>query len=258
MTGFFDRLRGSIRDHDSVVCVGLDPDPRRIPDGVSVMEFNRRIIDATSDVAAAYKPNTAYYEALGCWDELLETMEYASAHAPVILDGKRGDVGHSSRRYAELLDFADALTVNPYMGRDSLHPFLDRRERGVFVLCKTTNKGSTDFQELESDGKPLYQHVAERVRDWDEHGNVGLVVGATDPEGLEFVRSVAGDLPFLVPGVGAQGGDLEAAINYGLNSDGVGVVNSSRSILYAGEGDNFDNAARSEAKKLRSALNEYR
>ena len=258
---FFDRLSDEIEAKDSLVCVGLDPVPSRIPDGVGVAEFNRRIIDATSDVAVAYKPNAAFYESLGVegWQTLLETVEEASAAAPVILDAKRGDIGHSSRRYAELLDHADAITVSPYMGTDSVRPFLQRDDAGVFVLCKTTNEGSADFQDLESDGKPVYAHVAERAVEWDAlNGNVGLVVGATHPDEMEEVRGHAGNLPFLVPGIGAQGGDAEAAVEHGTDSDGVGIVNSTRSIIYAGDGDRFEGAAREAAKSLRNALNEYR
>lgn len=265
MTGFFDRLEQEIQQKDSLVCVGLDPVPSRIPDGVDVAEFNRRIVEATEDVAVAYKPNTAFYETLESegdgngWDVLMETVEEARFHAPVVLDAKRGDIGNSSRRYAELLDLADAITVNPYMGYDSLKPFLDRSDAGVFVLCKTTNSGSRDLQDLECDGRPVYEHVAEKAVEWDEHGNVGLVVGATHPEAMEEVRDAAGDLPFLVPGVGAQGGDQEAAVEYGMDSDGVGLVNSTRGIIYAGDAEaRFEDAAREAAKKLRNSLNRYR
>ncbi len=265
MTGFFDRLEREIQEKDSLVCVGLDPVPSRIPDGVGVAEFNRRIVEATSDVAVAFKPNAAFYETLdpagdrNGWDVLLETVEEARFHAPVVLDAKRGDIGNSSRRYAELLDVADAITVNPYMGYDSLRPFLDREDAGVFVLCKTTNSGSRDLQDLDCDGRPVYHHVAEKAVEWDEYGNVGLVVGATHPEAMEELRAAAGDLPFLVPGVGAQGGDEEAAVGFGTDSRGVCIVNSTRGIIYAGDGEaRFDEAAREAAKKLRSSLNRYR
>ncbi|MDZ7688509.1 MAG: orotidine-5'-phosphate decarboxylase [Halobacteriales archaeon] len=261
---FFDRLADEIETKDSLVCVGLDPVPSRIPDDVGVAEFNRRIIDATSDIAVAYKPNAAFYETLGDgvgdgWRTLVETVEEASASAPVILDAKRGDIGNSSRRYAELLELADAITVSPYMGTDSVRPFLDYEDAGVFVLCKTTNTGSADFQDLEAEGKPVYAHVAERAVEWNEvNRNVGLVVGATHPDEMEEVRGHANDLPFLVPGVGAQGGNAESAVEHGTNSRGVGLVNSTRSIIYAGEGEKFDTAARSAAKSLKRTLNEYR
>lgn len=256
--GFFERLGKEIETKDSLVCVGLDPVPSRMPDGVGVAEFNRRIVEATSDIAVAYKPNSAFYEALGMWDTLVETVEEARNSAPVILDAKRGDIGNSSRRYAELLDAADAITVSPYMGTDSVRPFLDHEEAGVFVLCKTTNTGSADIQDLEAEGKPVYAHVAERAVEWNElNENVGLVVGATNPDEMEEVREHADDLPFLVPGVGAQEGDTEAAVEYGTNSRGVGTVNSTRSIIYAGEGKRFDTAAREAAKSLRRTLNQH-
>ena len=256
---FFDRLADQIETKDSLVCVGLDPVPSRIPDGVGIAEFNRRIVEATEDIAVAYKPNSAFYEALGEWDTLIETVEEARASAPVILDAKRGDIGNSSRRYAELLDFADAITVSPYMGTDSVRPFIDREDSGVFVLCKTTNSGSADFQDLKADGKPVYAHVAERAVGWNSlNQNIGLVVGATHPEKMEEIRGHADDLPFLVPGIGAQGGDPKAGVKYGTNSRGVGLVNSTRSIIYAGEGERFEGAAREAAKKLKKSLNEYR
>jgi orotidine-5'-phosphate decarboxylase len=258
---FFDRLANEIESKDSLVCVGLDPVQSRIPDGIGVAEFNRRIIDATADIAVAYKPNAAFYEAMGDWDVLVETIEEASAAAPVVLDAKRGDIGHSSRRYAELLDTADAITISPYMGTDSVRPFLEHDNSGVFVLCRTTNSGAADFQDLDADGKPVYAHVAERAVDWNTvNENVGLVVGATEADEMEEVREHAGDLPFLVPGIGAQGGDAEAAVEYGTDEDGVGLVNSTRSIIYAGEGDadRFEGAAREAAKSLRRTLNEYR
>lgn len=256
---FFDRLADEIETKDSLVCVGLDPVPSRIPDGVGVAEFNRRIVEATEDIAVAYKPNSAFYEALGEWDTLVETVEEARNSAPVILDAKRGDIGNSSRRYAELLDLADAITVSPYMGTDSVRPFIDRDDSGVFVLCRTTNSGSADFQDLEADGKPVYAHVAERAVEWNSlNENVGLVVGATYPEKMEKVREHGDDLPFLVPGIGAQGGDAESAVEYGTDSRGVGLVNSTRSIIYAGDGECFDTAAREAAKSLRSMLNQHR
>jgi orotidine-5'-phosphate decarboxylase len=179
---------------------------------------------------------------------------------PVLLDAKRGDIGNTARRYAELLDDADAITVNPYLGRDSLEPFLGRERKGVFVLARTSNPGATDFQNLHvGNDKRLYEYVAQRAAEWNEHGNVGLVVGATAPEELEALRELVPDLPFLVPGVGAQGGDAAAAVEFGL-ADGVGLVNSSRGIVFAGEGSeqDFPRAAGEAAKRLKRRLNEYR
>ena len=277
---FFDDLADRIAATDSVVSVGLDPDPGRLPGFLDSelprWAFNRRIIDATHEHAACYKPNAAFYEDPDGWRALEETVAYARGKGvPVLLDAKRGDIGNTARRYAAVLDDVDAITVNPYMGRDSLEPFLSRGEKGVFVLCRTSNPGGADFQNLEvGNGKPLYEYVAQRVAEWNERGNVGLVVGATQPEELEAIRELV-DLPFLVPGVGAQGGDAEAAVEYGLaDVDGesrrtgrsadvrVGLVNSSRGIIFAGESaadeDAYFRAAGDAARRLKRRLNEYR
>ena len=276
---FFDVLADRIATVDSVVCVGLDPDPDRIPDHLRAHDlprwaFNRRIVDATHEHAAAYKPNAAFYEDPDGWRALAETIAYAHGKdVPVVLDAKRGDVGNTARQYARLLSedapgpTADAITVNPYMGRDSLAPFLDRQDKGVFVLCRTSNPGGADLQDLElSSGEPVYERVAALADLWNEHGNVGLVVGATAPEELERVREIVPELPFLVPGVGAQGGDAEAAVTHGLAA-GVGLVNSSRGIIFAHEegsgaagtaDEGFERAAGAAARRLKERLNEYR
>ena len=266
--GFFERLAARIDAVDSVVSVGLDPDPDRIPDhledaDLSRWAFNRRIIDATHEHAAAFKPNAAFYEDADGWCALRETVAYARGKdVPVLLDAKRADIGNTARRYATLLDEtgADAITVNPYLGRDSLEPFLSRTGTGVFVLARTSNAGGSDIQDLElASGEPVYERVAALAADWNERGNVGLVVGATAPEELEAIRETVPDLPFLVPGVGTQGGDAEAAVEYGL-ADGVGLVNSSRGIIFAGEdrGEDFAAAAGQAAGRLKRRLNEYR
>lgn len=265
-TAFFDRLADRIDATDSVVSVGLDPDLDRLPEEVQDRElprwaFNRRIIDATHEHAACYKPNAAFYEDSDGWRSLRETVAYAHGKdVPVLLDAKRGDIGNTARQYAEILDMVDAITVNPYMGRDSLSPFLQRAEKGIFILCRTSNSGGADLQHLElSSGEPVYERVAALADVWNEHGNVGLVVGATAPEELEAVREVVPEIPFLVPGVGSQGGDEQAAIEYGL-ANGVGLVNSSRGIIFAGEqarADYFD-AAGEAAKRLKRSLNRYR
>jgi len=265
---FFERLAARIDAVDSVVSVGLDPDPDRIPDHLADHDlprwaFNRRIIDATHEHAAAYKPNAAFYEDADGWRALRETVAYAHGKdVPVLLDAKRADIGNTARQYAGLLDEtgADAITANPYMGRDSLEPFLSRTEAGVFVLCRTSNAGGADIQDLElASGQPVYERVAELAADWNERDNLGLVVGATAPEELEEIRETVPDLPFLVPGVGAQGGDAEAAVEFGL-SDGVGLVNSSRGIIFAGEGQGEDLAAAAgqAAKRLKQRLNRHR
>ncbi len=269
---FFDRVADRIAATDSIVSVGLDPDPDRLPPSVADHDlprwaFNRRIIDATHEHAAVYKPNAAFYEDPDGWRALEETIAYAHGKdVPVILDAKRADIGNTARQYARLLDQADAITVSPYMGGDSLAPFLDRSDAGVFVLCRTSNDGSTDLQSrhLET-GERVYERVADLARDWDD-GNVGLVVGATAPAELETLRERAPTLPFLVPGVGAQDGDAEAAVEFGLAArDGtsvdVGLVNSSRGIIFAWEPDperGFPAAAGAAARRLKRRLNQYR
>jgi orotidine-5'-phosphate decarboxylase len=263
---FFARLGARIERADSLVSVGLDPDMDRLPADLQSADlprwaFNRRIIDATHEHAACYKPNAAFYEDSDGWRALRETVAYAHGKdVPVLLDAKRGDIGNTARQYATVLDDVDAITVNPYLGRDSLDPFLSRTEKGIFILCRTSNSGGKDLQNLELDsGESLYEHVASLAADWNTDDNVGLVVGATAPEELEEIRGLVPDLPFLVPGVGAQGGDERAAVEYGL-ADGVGLVNSSRGIIFAGEdarGDFFE-AAGAAAKQLKQGLNQYR
>ncbi|PSQ07076.1 orotidine-5'-phosphate decarboxylase [Halobacteriales archaeon QS_6_71_20] len=279
---FFRRLRERIDARDTVVSVGLDADLDRIPEHLRERDlprwaFNRRIIDATHEYAACYKPNAAFYEDSEGWRSLRETVAYAHGKdVPVLLDAKRGDVGNTARKYADLLEYVDAITANPYLGRDSLEPFLSREGKGVFVLCRTSNPGGADLQDLKLEsGEPLYRRVAALAELWNQRGNVGLVVGATAPDELAELREAVPDLPFLVPGVGAQGGDAEAAVEHGL-ADGVGLVNSSRGIIFAGEdgathagstdrgvdsrkaGDEFATAAGRAAKRLRDRLNRHR
>ncbi len=277
--GFFETLADRIERIDSVVSVGLDPDPDRIPGFLSDRDlprwaFNRRIIDATHEHTACYKPNAAFYEDPDGWRALRETVAYAHGKdVPVLLDAKRADIGNTTRRYAEALDRVDAITVNPYLGRDSLQPFLDRESKGVFVLCRTSNPGGADIQDLElASGEPLYERVAALADVWNANGNVGLVVGATTPDELETVRDVVPGVPFLVPGVGAQGGDAEAAVEHGLAADpdsdadvDVGLVNSSRGIIFAGEESarpadeaTYFGAAGDAAKRLKKRLNRHR
>lgn len=271
---FFGRLADRISAVNSVVSVGLDPDVSRLPESVLDMDlprwaFNRRIIDATHEFAAVYKPNVAFYEDPDGWRALGETIAYAKGKGvPVVLDAKRADIGNTARQYASLLDpeayglaedAPDAITVNPYLGEDALRPFLDRSETGVFILCRTSNPGGADLQDkfLEN-GDTVFEHIASLANSWNRNGNVGLVVGATAPEELETIRERVPDLPFLVPGVGAQGGDAEAAVVHGL-VDGVGLVNSSRGIIFAGEGsDQPFVAAREAVKRLQRDLNQYR
>jgi orotidine-5'-phosphate decarboxylase len=274
--GFMQALRARWERADSLVCVGLDPEPANFPPRVAdapdaIFHFCRDIVDATAQYVCCFKPQIAHFAALGAEGALQRLIAYIhSDHPgiPVILDSKRGDIGSTARHYAsEAFDryAADAVTANPYLGRDSVQPFLDRADRGVVILCRTSNPGATDLQDLlVSDGgratRPLYQHVAEKIaRDWNGNGNCALVVGATWPEQLREVRAIVGGMPFLVPGVGAQGGDVEAVVTYSKTADGSGlVVSSSGASLYASNGDDFAEAAAAAAKSLRDEINRYR
>lgn len=268
---FMQTLRDRWQQAGTLVCVGLDPEPAKFParfgdDADAVFAFNRDIVDATAPYACAFKPQIAHFAALAAEDALARLIAYIHANhpgIPVILDSKRGDIGSTAQHYAsEAFDryAADAVTANPYLGRDSVQPFLDRADRGVVVLCRTSNPGAGDLQDLLVDGRPLYQHVAEKVaRDWNGHGNCSLVVGATWPAQLREVRAIVGDVPFLVPGVGAQGGDVEAVVSNAKTADGTGLmVSSSRAILYASSGEDYAQAAADAAKSLRDQINRYR
>lgn len=272
---FMQALRARWQSADTLVCVGLDPEPAKFParfggDADAVFAFCRDIADATAEYACAFKPQIAHFAALGAEDALRRLIAHLhAAHpgVPVILDAKRGDIGSTAQRYvAEAFDCfdADAVTVNPYLGRDSVQPFLDRDDKGVVILCRTSNPGAADLQDLPiahaGSTRPLYQHVAETIaREWNGHGNVSLVVGATWPGQLREVRAIVGDMPFLVPGVGAQGGDVEAVVTNAKTADGTGLmVSSSRAILYASNGDDYADAAAHEARTLRDAINRHR
>lgn len=234
---FAARLAAAFAASGSAVCVGLDPRPERLRE--PVLDACRRLIDATAPYAAAFKPNSAFFEALGLdgLRVLAEVIRHVPGDRLVLLDAKRGDIGATSEAYARaafgVLD-ADAVTVSPYLGRDGVAPFLADPERGAFVLCHTSNPGAADFQHRQADGRPLYLAVAEACAAWNDAGNVGLVVGATYPGEMAAVRAAAPDLPFLVPGIGAQGGDLEGAVRAGLDARGGGLlVSSSREIAEA-------------------------
>ena len=268
---FMQALQQAWTRNNSLVCVGLDPEPSKFPAQVqgrpdAVFEFCSAIIDATADLACSFKPQIAHFAALRA-EETLERL-IAHIHAkhpgiPVILDAKRGDIGSTAQHYvSEAFDryAADAVTLNPYLGRDSVQPFLDRADKGVILLCHTSNPGAADLQDLDVGGKPLYQHVAQIIaRDWNTHGNCALVTGATWPEQLAEVRALVGDVPLLVPGIGAQGGDVEAVVRNGCTAAGTGLmISSSRAILYAGKGEDFAHAARKAALDLRDSINHYR
>jgi orotidine-5'-phosphate decarboxylase len=269
---FTDRLENAWAKNDSLVCVGLDPEPGRFPASLNassdrVFEFCRSIVDATADLVCCFKPQIAHFAAQGAEDALTRLIAHIHRRypdVPVILDAKRGDIGSTAQHYAtEVFDRygADAATVNPYLGRDSLKPFLDRADKGVVILCHTSNAGARDLQELDVGGKPLYQHVAQLVaREWNENGNCALVVGATFPEQLAQVRGIIGEhIPLLIPGIGAQGGDVAAVVQNGTNTRATGLMmSSSRAILYAGSGDDFADAARAATAALRDEINRYR
>jgi len=266
---FTDRLRSVQEECRSLLCIGLDTDPAKLPVTVMsaadpVVVFNRQVIEATRDLVCAYKLNLAFYEALGerGWHALRETLAAIPPEVITIADGKRGDIGNSSELYARSLITGlrfGASTVHPYMGFDSIEPFLRHPEHGVFVLALTSNPGAKDFQYLTVNGKPLYEQVIARVRKWNTHNNLGLVAGATRPAQLKRIRSLAPGLPLLIPGVGAQGGDLKRAVTYGCDSRGfLGIINAGRSVLYASSGPDFAAAARQAAQTMRDEINRYR
>ena len=260
---FLEKLITVGRKNNSLLCVGLDLDPRLMPDKVGIFEFNKAIIDATADLVCAYKPNFAFYEALGNegLDALKQTVKHIPDDIPVIGDAKRGDIGNTAKAYARAIfsDFGfDATTVNPYLGFDSLEPFIQYQDKGVFILCRTSNTGAVDFQSLRcvEHNRPLFEVVAFKASEWNVHGNIGLVVGATYPEELKLVRQNHPDMPLLIPGIGAQGGDLELTIRYGVDAKGErAIINSSRQIIYASREKDFAEAARKAASELREQIN---
>ncbi|MDO9028515.1 MAG: orotidine-5'-phosphate decarboxylase [Candidatus Roizmanbacteria bacterium] len=272
MITFQQKLDMIVKKNQSLLCVGLDSDINKIPDFIRNGEhpqstFNKLIIDATHDLVCAYKPNSAFYEARGeeGIKELKMTCDYLKNNyleIPIILDAKRADIGSTNKGYIKYAyDYlgVDAITVHPYLGREALQPFLDLKDKGCIILCKTSNLGSDEFQNLYlshgrgQDRKPLYQIVAENVvNKWNTNKNCLLVVGATYPDELKQVRKIIGDMTLLIPGIGAQGGDLEATLKAGLNSKKQGlIINSSRGIIFA-------KSPRDEAKKLKQDINQYR
>jgi orotidine-5'-phosphate decarboxylase len=269
---FIQKLRTRWQQADTLVCVGLDPDPAKFPDCFvddddALFAFCRDIVDATAQYACAFKPQIAYFAAHNHGEAALQRLiaHINAEHpdVPVILDAKRGDIGSTAQQYAcEAFERfgADAVTLNPYMGKDSAQPFLDYNDRGCVFLCHTSNPGARDFQELLIDGQPLYQHIARTIADeWNGDGNCALVVGATFPQELKVIRNLVGDMPLLIPGIGAQGGDVEAVVNNGKTADGTGLmINSSRGILYASQGEGYAEAAADAARELRDTINRWR
>jgi orotidine-5'-phosphate decarboxylase len=272
---FIEKLSAAWNANNSLLCVGLDPDIAKLPAYLqgqpeAIFEFCKAIIDATADTACGFKPQIAYFAALRAEDQLEAICAYLRStypHLPIILDSKRGDIGATAEQYArEAFERygADAVTLSPYMGFDSVAPYLEWKDRGAIVLCRTSNPGGSDLQFLSVKGKPLYQHVAQLVAEkWNTNGQCGLVVGATFPDELAQVRAIVGDMPLLVPGIGAQGGDIAATVAAGRTANGNGMmINSSRAILYAkpdqAAGEDFAQAARRVALETRDAINAFR
>ncbi|HLF67312.1 MAG TPA: orotidine-5'-phosphate decarboxylase [Gammaproteobacteria bacterium] len=268
---FTQKIAQATAHSQSLLCIGLDPDVTKFPEAVlreewPIFTFNRAIIDMTHDLVCAYKPQIAFYHAQRAEDQLEMTIQYLKEHyphIPVILDAKRGDVGSTAQQYAlEAFERyqADAVTVNPYLGLDALQPFLDYKEKGIIILCHTSNKGSKDVQELHVNDIFLYEKVAElAARQWNYNQNIGLVIGGTYPQALAKIRAVIGDMPLLVPGVGAQGAAIEPIVTHGKTPDGGGlIISASRSILYASHHHDFAKAARNAALLLRDEINQYR
>lgn len=267
---FLDQLCEAESLNQSMLCVGLDPEPSRFPAGITrdaqgIHDFCVRIVEATADLAIAFKPQIAYFAAHRAepqLERLMARMREIAPKVPIILDAKRGDIGSTAEQYAkEAFERygADAVTLSPFMGFDSIEPYLAYHGKGAFLLCRTSNPGGDDLQTqrlVSVEGQPLlYEHVARLAQGpWNKNGQLGLVVGATYPQEIERVRAIAPTLPLLIPGVGAQGGDAAATVRAGLRSDGPIIVNSSRAILYASKGEDFAAAARAEATRTRGVL----
>ncbi len=271
---FKDKLNQIVNKNNSLLCIGLDSDIAKIPEHIRSGEhpqstFNKSIIDATYDLVCAYKPNTAFYEARGKAgiEALKMTCDYIKEkypEIPIILDAKRADIGSTNEGYVKFAyDYlgVDAITLHPYLGIETLGPFLNRLDREVFILCKTSNPGAGELQDLKVGGKPLYQIVAEHVtKDWNFNGNCGLVVGATYPAELEIVRRIVGSgFPLLIPGLGVQGGDIEKTVKAGVDDHGLNaIINSSRGIIFASTAQDFAKKAKVESEKLRIEINNFR
>jgi orotidine-5'-phosphate decarboxylase len=265
---FKRKLSASWAKNNTLLCIGLDSDPAKLPKGLDQFTFNKAIIDATADLVCAFKPNPAFYEALGAEGirQLEQTCQYIREtypDIPIILDSKRGDIGNTNAAYAratfEVMG-ADAVTLHPYFGKESLLPFLEYKDKGMIILCKSTNPGSGELQDIAVGDAKLYEYVAQQVvNEWNDHDNCLLMVGATYPAELEAVRGIAGNMPILVPGVGAQEGDMQAMLKAGLTPNGTGlIINSSRAIIFASDQSDFAEAARQKALETRDKINQYR
>jgi orotidine-5'-phosphate decarboxylase len=273
---FLDKLLAASHQQNSLLCVGLDPEPERfpvllqdMPVARAVIHFCRSIIEATAPYVCAFKPNMAFFEVLGPEGMYIfqEVLQAIPKHIPIIADAKRGDLGNTALNYAKtVFDVygCDAVTINPFLGYDSVAPFLVYEKKGAFFLCRTSNPSARDFQDLMVFGekgrmRPLYEVIAQRVQSWNKAGNCGLVVGATYPQELSTIRSMCPDMPILIPGVGAQGGNLEASVVAGVDASGEkAIIAVSRAILYAGEGEDYAVSAANEAWALRNRINEAR
>ncbi|MFA7292109.1 MAG: orotidine-5'-phosphate decarboxylase [Rhodocyclaceae bacterium] len=268
---FIESLNAAWAKNNSLLCVGLDPDPTKFPTHLQgrpdgIFEFCKGIVDATADLVCCFKPQIAYFSARRAEEQLealIAHIRVTYPDIPVILDAKRGDIGSTAEQYAvEAFERygADAITANPYMGRDSIEPYLAYKDKGVILLCRTSNPGGSDLQFLDVGGMKLYERVARLVAsEWNRTGQCALVVGATFPNEIARVRELTGDMPLLVPGIGAQGGDIEATVQAGRTANGTGLmINSSRAILYAGKGEDYAEAARKAALDTRDAINCYR
>ena len=268
---FTQMLAAAWRKNDSLLCVGLDPDPAKFPAHLkgrddAIFEFCRTIVDATADLVCSFRPQMEYFAARRAEEQLealIANIREKHPGIPVILDAKRGDIGSTAEQYAiEAFERfkADGVTVNPYMGRDSVEPYLAYLDKGVILLCRTSNAGGSDLQFLDVGGEKLYERVARlAASEWNSTGQIALVVGATFPAEIARVREIVGDMPLLVPGIGAQGGDIKATVEAGRTGDATGLmINSSRAILYAGKDENFHIAARAAAQETRAAINRYR
>ena len=268
---FIEKLKNRWTQSSSLLCVGLDPDFDRFPLSIKekknpYFEFCTAIVDATAEFACAFKPQIAYFASCGAEGELKDIIDFIHEKhpdIPVVLDSKRGDIGSTAKHYAKeafVRYGADAVTLSPYMGFDSVQPYLEYEDRGAILLCRTSNPGGNDIQMLQVDGKPIYQRVAELASGpWNLNGQLGLVVGATYPNEIAAVRAIVGDLPLLVPGVGAQGGDINACVTAGVTKDMTGMmINSSRAILYASKAEDFKEAAARVAQETRDKINAAR
>jgi len=268
---FNEKLEKIVEKNNSLLCVGLDIDKDKMPKFLfedskePYLDFNKSIIDSTKDLVCAYKLNMAFYELFGSEGfKLLEkTISYIPKDVVIILDGKRNDIGNTAKKYAKsIFEYfkADATTVNPYLGMDGVKPFLEYKEKCSFILCRTSNNSARDFQDLTINNKSFFEIVANKIKDWNSFKNCGAVVGATYPEELKKVRKILGeDVPFLIPGVGKQGGDIEKTLRFGLNKDKkMAIINSSRGIIFSGDNEEYIDSVRSSANNLKDIINKFR